>query len=282
MPEGPEIHLAADQLRKALAGSVAHDVQFAFDHLQHYEDVLRGRHVHDVTARGKAMLIHFEGDITIYSHNQLYGKWMIRDARDYPDTNRQLRLAIHSEHASALLYSASEIEVLHNGEVDSHPYLSKLGPDALNPEVTTADVVARLKDDRFRRRRFTSLLLDQSFVAGLGNYLRSEILFVAGIYPNMRPVDCSEAALERIATAILDLARQSYRTHGITNDLAQADSLRESGYAWRDYRFWVFNRDDRACFRCETPIIRETLGGRRCYYCPSCQPVTPDEHARDV
>jgi endonuclease VIII len=66
------------------------------------------------------MLIRFDNGYTIYSHIQLYGKWYIRN----PKTNRQLRLAIHNENKSALLYSASDIEVLRDEEVPGHPFVS--------------------------------------------------------------------------------------------------------------------------------------------------------------
>lgn len=271
MPEGPEIRTAADQIAEALAGRVASEVYFAFDHLKPYEEELAGEIVTAVAARGKAMLIHFANDMTIYSHNQLYGQWLVRPAYDYPETNRQLRLAIHNQEKSALLYSASEIEVLRNGELDEHPYLQRLGLDPLNPAVTAEQIVARLKDERFRRRSLGALLLDQGFLAGVGNYLRSEILFAARLPPTLRPLECSDEALERLATAALRLARQSYETRGVTNKLQLVERLRQEGVPRREYRFQVFNRADRPCYVCGAPITRETVGGRRFYFCPSCQ-----------
>ena len=271
MPEGPEIRLAADEIAAAIVGDVAKNVFFAFDQLKSYEEKLRGVQVTAVTSRAKAMLTQFANGYTIYSHNQLYGIWMVRDAHDYPETGRQLRLAIHTAKKSALLYSASDIEVWPTAELDEHPFLKKLGPDLLDTAVAPHQVAAQFSSDRFRRRRFTSLLLDQGFLAGLGNYLRSEILFVAGVHPNKRPMDCTEVQIEALANASLNLTRQSYHTRGITNDLAVATKLRDAGTHYRDYRFWVFNRQDRPCYQCGTPIIKDVMGGRRLYYCPVCQ-----------
>ncbi len=273
MPEGPEIRLAAEAVAKAIAGRVATELFFAFDRLKPYGALLTGEVVESVEARGKAMLIRFANNFNIYSHNQLYGRWIIRPVKDYPETNRQLRLAIHNSHRSALLYSASDIEVLGDDDLASHEFLSKLGPDLLNDEVSVEQVMDRFTDERFRRRRLTTLLLDQHFLAGPGNYLRSEILFVARVHPSLRPVDCSEAQIRRLAEAALELARRSYRTKGITNDLALAERLRHQGYTRSQYRFWVFNRAGQACFGCGMPIAEESLGGRRCYFCPSCQEI---------
>lgn len=273
MPEGPEIQRAADTIAKALVGKVARELYFAFEHLKQFEQELQGRRIEAIEARGKAILTRFENGLNIYSHNQLYGRWMVRKVYNYPKTNRQLRLAIHTDRHSALLYSASDIEVLYDYELESHPFLSKLGPDVLDERVTPADVVARLQSKRFRRRSLTTLLLDQAFMAGLGNYLRSEVLHVAGIAPQQRPADLTPEQLERLAEAILDLSRRSYRTKGVTNDPDRVARLRQNGQPRRNYRFYVFNREDRDCYRCGGLVVRESLGGRRLYYCRECQTV---------
>ena len=273
MPEGPEIRRAADEIAEAIVDGETREVFFAFDHLKPYEEKLSGSRVIAVETRGKAILIRFASGWNIYSHNQLYGKWLIRPAYDYPDTNRQLRLAIHNQEKSALLYSASDIEVLRDDELRSHPFLSRLGPDLLDESVTVEDVIDRCMHKRFYRRKFFSLLLDQQFLAGMGNYLRSEVLFVARLHPSLQPVDCSPRQIRRLAEAALNLTRQSYRTHGITNDLNIANRLRQQGVSWHEYRFWVFNRADEPCYICHTPIIKDEAGGRRLYFCPKCQQV---------
>jgi len=271
MPEGPEIRRAADEIGEALAGQVAREVFFAFEELKPYEATLSGAKVAAVESKGKAILIRFANGWNIYSHNQLYGKWLIRPAHTYPNTNRQLRLAIHNQDKSALLYSASDIEVLRDDELCSHPFLSKLGPDLLDESVTVEQVIDRFMHKNYYRRKFTSLLLDQQFLAGLGNYLRSEVMFVGRLHPSLKPVDCSPQQIRRLAEVVLKLARQSYHTHGITTDLELADRLRREGVPFADYRFWVFNRAEEPCYVCGTPIIKEESGGRRFYFCPSCQ-----------
>jgi len=266
MPEGPEIRLAADELASALVGRPALEVFFAFAHLKPYEAKLAGETVTAVEARGKAILTRFANGFNIYSHNQLYGRWLVRDAYDYPETNRQLRLAIHNRHKSALLYSASDIEVLRDDELAGHPFLNKLGPNLLDESVTAVDVVERLLSPRFRQRRLSGLLLDQAFLAGLGNYLRSEILFMAGVHPSLRPADCSPEQIQRLGEAALSLTRQSYQMQGITNDPALVERLRRQGYERSRYRFRVFNREGEPCFTCGAPVVKDIIGGRRLYF----------------
>jgi len=272
MPEGPEIRRAADSVAAAIAQQELTAVFFAFESLKPYESTLAKQMVTRVEPRGKAMLIRFDNGLNIYSHNQLYGKWMVRSAHNYPDTKRQLRLAIHTARKSALLYSASDISVLPNEDLGIHPFLSRIGPDVLDAAVTPNVVVRRLQDPTFQRRQLATLLLDQHFLCGLGNYLRSDILFDAGVYPTHRPADCAPDAIQRLGESAIALPRRSYDTGGITNDLERAMALKAAGQPRRAYRHHVFGRDGKPCYRCGTAIIKETFGGRRCYYCPACQP----------
>lgn len=271
MPEGPEIRQAADLVQKALQNEKMVEVFFAFSDLKPYEPLFEVATVLRVRTKGKAMLIDWDNGYTIYSHNQLYGKWYVTEAYAYPTTKRTLRLALHTEYKSALLYSASEITVFPTEEQHQHAFLAKAGPDILSEDVTEDQLFNRIQSKTFRNRKWASLLLDQQFVAGNGNYLRSEILFIAGVNPESRPVDCSEEQQMLVAKAMIQLTKQSYETGGITTDLAIADQVKAAGAKWEDYRHWVFNREQAPCHICQTPIKKMMIGGRRLYYCPSCQ-----------
>ncbi len=275
MPEGPEIRRAADKLHRAIGNQVATQIFFAFEHLKAFQDQLTGCRVQTIRPYGKAIVTYFDNGLGVYSHNQLYGQWITCKPDVVPDTNRQLRFAIHTDKTWALLYSASDIEILDQAEVPHHPYIAKLGPEVLDPDVGAEQIRARTCDPKFRRRQFASLLLDQSFLSGIGNYLRSEILFVAGIYPSLRPMDCSPSQIKAFAQAALAIPRQSYRHNGITNDLDQVAQLKAQGFRRRDYRHWVFSRDHKPCYQCGTAIEKIMIGGHRCYICPRCQPIAP-------
>ncbi len=273
MPEGPEIRIAADKIEKAICPYPATEVFFAFDHLKPFEADLTGCRITGVETRGKAMLTHFDNGLSVYSHNQLYGKWMIRKAHDLPDTNRQLRFAIHNAKKSALLYSASDIQILSEPEIEAHPFLSNLGPDVLSSKLEPEQLQASLQAKKHHRRRLATLYLDQHFLAGIGNYLRSEILFIARLHPQRRPIDCTGGQLLALAEASISTAYQSYKYKGITNDLDLANKLKAKGDRYRDYRYWVFGRDQKPCYICSTPIVKERVSNRRIYYCPQCQPI---------
>jgi endonuclease-8 len=271
MPEGPEIRREADRIAKVLEGHVARKVRFAFDDLRGWQRRLQGRTIRAVEPRGKALLTRFDGGVQIYSHNQLYGRWYVTRTGSTPATHRSLRLAVHTDAGTAWLYSASDIEVLRDAELDAHPYLAKLGPDVLDRDVRPEHVLARLQDDRFARRGLGGLLLDQGFLGGIGNYLRSEILFVAGIDPGRRPADLDDGERRALARAALGVSRRAYRTRGITTDATLARRLRDEGWPRRAYRHLVFGRDGEPCHRCGTDVERRTVAGRRLYACSTCQ-----------
>ncbi|GIS20929.1 MAG: hypothetical protein CM15mP120_28450 [Pseudomonadota bacterium] len=96
--------------------------------------------------------------------------------------------------------------------------MARLGPDALDESVHWRDILTLLLAPQFQRRTLAALYLDQGFVAGIGNYLRSEILFEARVNPFDRPCDLSRRQLGRLAQTTLDLTRQSLATAGITTN----------------------------------------------------------------
>ena len=273
MPEGPEIRRAADQLAAALVDQATTQVLFAFERLKKYQRRLTGATITAVQTRGKAMLIHFDNGWVIYSHNQLYGLWRICQAGEQPETNRQLRLAIHNCRQSALLYSASDIDVIKASAVAQQPFIAKLGPDLLSEKPSADVILARLNSNRFQKRQFASLLLDQSFVAGLGNYLRAEILYFAKLHPQRRPIDCSQTELKRLAKQILKITYRAYRTNGISNPPSLVKKLKALGHTHKEaYRFSVYGRADKNCYHCRNHVQRINAGGRHIYFCPGCQP----------
>ncbi|REJ85852.1 MAG: hypothetical protein DWQ36_15715 [Acidobacteria bacterium] len=168
MPEGPEIRRAADRVEKAVADRELVAVELHFEDLRASAAQLVGQQVTRVDTHGKAMLTHFSAGKVLYSHNQLYGRWRIAAPDADPKTNRRLRVALRTEHRSALLYSATDVDLLDSEELAVHPYLRGLGPDPLWAQTTVEEIADRFASRTFRRRRLAGLLLDQSCIAGQG------------------------------------------------------------------------------------------------------------------
>jgi endonuclease-8 len=272
MPEGPEIRIAADRIAGVLEGERMEKVVLAPSALRRYCTRLEGTKVTRVDTHGKAMLTRFDNGLTLYSHNQLYGRWYVCARGELPGTGRSLRVALHTASNSALLYSATDIEVLDVKGLGAHPFLRRLGPDILDPELTWQILAVRLDEPRFRGRALSSLYLDQSFVAGIGNYLRSEILYFARLDYRRRPASMSTSERQRLARQTLAVARRSYRTLGITNPPARVQARKAKGDTRRgEYRYAIFDREGQPCDACGVQVIRAEAGSRRIYYCPGCQ-----------
>jgi endonuclease-8 len=272
MPEGPEIRRAADRIAAVLAGQRVEEAWFGLTRLKRFGPELSGVGVDRIDTRGKALLVRFANGLSLYAHNQLYGVWRTCRRGQLPQTGRSLRVALHTAQHSALLYSASDIAVLTPEEELRHPFLARLGPDVLDPELTWRPLALRLDEPRFRRRALASLYLDQTFVAGIGNYLRSEILFAARLHPALRPLQLARRQRNELARATLAIARRAYETGGITLPARQVAQLKALGLKRREYRFAVFDRAGDPCLGCGQTIERHEAGSRRIYHCPGCQP----------
>ena len=272
MPEGPEIRRAADKIEAVLKDNTIQKVEFGLKPLKKYAKPLTGTKVLSLETRGKALLTHFDSGTTIYSQNQLYGVWRIVKRDKLPKTNRQLRLALHTDQHSALLYSASDISVWKTEKIEEHPFLSRIGPDILNPNLTWREVAERLQSKAFAGRALNSVYLDQAFLAGLGNYLRSEILFIAGIHPARKARELSKGEIGKLARTTLDISQRSYASQGVTLPDRQYKTLKKKGLSYGKARFFVFSRANQPCRVCKTKIQRSTANSRRIYTCATCQP----------
>lgn len=273
MPEGPEIRRAADRIAAVLVGQTLEEVWFDPPRLARYGPALTGRRVTAVDTRGKALLIRFDLGLSLYAHNQLYGVWYLRKRGRLPNTRRSLRVALHTRDDSALLYSATDIALLTPEQEREHPYLAHLGPDVLDSRLAWRDIARRVELPAFRNRALGSLYLDQRFLAGIGNYLRSEILFAAGLHPALKPREITPEQRARLARQTLIIARRAYRSGGVTVASERARVLKSQGLSYGAYRFAVFSRAGEPCPVCGSPIERANAAARRIYRCPVCQPA---------
>lgn len=262
MPEGPEIRRAADALAAAVVGAPLDSVSFEPAALKRYERRLRGHRIESISPRGKALLTRFDNGLTLYTHNQLYGVWRIAAAGTRPKTSRVLRVALETADRAILLYSATDVSIWPSARIEAHPFLQRIGPDVLDPAFDVAGAAARLALPRFGRRGLGALLLDQSFLAGLGNYLRAEILWQAALLPERRPIDLDGDEQARLSRALVELPASSYRTRAHRGAARLQDT---------PFRFKVYERAGLACARCGDRVLRETNAARPLYLCRGCQ-----------
>jgi formamidopyrimidine-DNA glycosylase len=146
---------------------------------------------------------------------------------------------------------------------DAEDELSKLGPEPLDSGFTSAEFYRRL---HARKRQLKALLLDQSFVAGIGNIYADEALHGA----EMHPLTLANS-VSRKQSDVLFGAIQSVLEEGIKRNGASIDWVYQGG-DFQNY-FAVYQQTGEACPRCGTSIERIVLGQRGTHFCPSCQPA---------
>ena len=183
-----------------------------------------------------------------------------------------MRVVLGNDTALAVLYSATQVALLTPAELARHPFLAKLGPDVLDATTTPAVIRARLAEPRRARSTLGALLLDQTFIAGIGNYLRSDILFAAGLPHARRAGSLTATERRRLAQAIHAVAQRSYATQGITNTAAHVRRLAAQGVKRGALRFRAYGRAGEACWDCGTRIRRVEANGRALFFCAECQP----------
>ncbi len=276
MPEGDTIFRAARTLHRALAGKVVIRFTSVFPALTRVaeDQPIVGRRIEQVTARGKHLLMTFSGGLTLRTHMRMNGSWHIYPAgARWRRPARDMRVLIATEDAEAVGFNVPVAEWLTDRQLATHRGLNALGPDPLAPGFDRDDAARRLRTRG--RDPIGDVLLDQRVVAGIGNVLKSEALFVAGICPFIPAGDLSDAQIARL----LDVARDLLRANVMTQEqtLSAAVGRRTTRSLDPEVKLWVYGRGGRPCRRCGTPIRAAKSGAdvRLTYWCPTCQPM-PD------
>lgn len=151
---------------------------------------------------------------------------------------------------------------------DADEALADLGPEPLGPGFTPESLRAGL---RARRRALKPLLLDQEFVAGLGNIYVDESLFLAGLHPLRRSDRIDAPAAARLHAAIQSVLREAILREGSSFDTFYRTPEGQPG-AYQN-QFQVYARDGQPCRRCGRTIKKLVVGQRGTHVCTRCQPA---------
>lgn len=270
MPEGDSTARAAARLGPVLTGRQLTQVD-GVPALRRRAGTLIGRRVQGVRTHGKHLLIDVDGDLTIHVWLGMSGRWVVRsadgrvesegEAFGTPAEDGAVRLRLKTEKGVALCYSAPTVEIERRRVIDQA--LRRLGPDVLADQFDLEEYVkrARLLPSS---TIVADLLLDQRVLAGVGNEYKSEILFLEGLHPERIIGDLDRAALEALAGRARKLMIPNARRRGP-----------RATTGIRGIRTWVYDRANKGCRRCHTPIESARIGERNArvtYWCPTCQP----------
>jgi endonuclease-8 len=254
--EGDSIHWLARRLEPVLAGRVPDRVSCPSvrTRASGWPGRLAGRAVQRVHARGKHLLLDFEGDLTVHSHLAMTGSWRVLDGGLWPRRARSAWLCLGVGTRDVVQFGGPTLRLVRTRTLHADARLRALGPDICAPSFDPAAVVARLRRDD-PRRGVADALLDQRHVAGIGNLWKVEGCWLAGVDPFRGLGDVADAEL----LAILGELRPR---------------MLDSATAGRQWRFkTIYGTADRPCPRCRDLIRvrRQGDANRPTWWCPSCQ-----------
>jgi formamidopyrimidine-DNA glycosylase len=304
MPEGPEVRKYADALHAALNGraivSFEARTREARKWLQENEPRILGRRVERVVSHGKHLIGYIEGNFFFHSHLMMWGRWQtvgptFRHGKSTPielrEKDRRERARIVVDGAAALLLSAPIFNVGEGDPYEKIEILATLGPDVLpyHRRFDRAAFLRRLLSTEHKGETIGSVLLNQHVVAGLGNYLRAEILFNCRLNPWLTIGELTQRDFSCLATTIPRQARDAYERGATANEKDRTRMATDPALVYqpgREYgtRHMVFRRTNLPCLRCGEKIrqLRQRTSQtqddkeertRIMYFCAKCQGV---------
>lgn len=267
MPEGDTLHTLALTLRPRLQGEPIERL-----YLRDRGDVeaARGHPIDAVEVVGKHLLVLVGHRFTLHVHLGLRGRWRLFDPQAaWQAAARTSTVALVVPRTVLAISQSAVHELRPYRDMRLEQQLRRLGPDVLATDFEVEAVVARARAAGHRDLAVTDLLLDQSVAAGIGNVYRSEVLFLAGVYPWTAVAALDDPTLHGLFARAQALMRANVGPGRRVTVEPHRGARRPPGAP----RLWVYGREHQPCLRCRTPIRRSIEGrqARPTWWCPACQ-----------
>ena len=296
MPELPEVETVASDLHVAVAGATIRDATISWDRTirhpqppERFVAEIADATIRKVGRRAKSVLVHLDDGRVMTVALRMSGNLLVVPEGTPPDPyvrvafeladGRELRYRDVRKFGRIGLWPGGGLRSVGAGRgarskrvaEDGRTYrigevFSGHGPEPLNSGFT----VARLRERLARRSaKLKTLLLDQSFIAGVGNIYADEALWWARLHP-LRPADTlDDEDVRRLHRAIRKVLRQGIANRGSSiSDYVSTDGQPGENAE----RLMAYRRTDEPCFRCGRAIRRIVVGQRSTHFCPRCQP----------
>ncbi len=273
MPEGDTIFRLAETLRPVLVG-------FPLEAARSHVEAIRERHlaghvVRAIETRGKNLLMHFEHGLTLHTHLRMTGAWQVYERGErWRLPLFRLRVALMTAAHEVACFNAPVVRLLRTDRVDADPDLASLGPDLLAEAFDGDEALRRLRT--IEDQTIGEALLDQRALAGIGNVLKSEVLFSCGVDPGTLVSTLDDHSLSAIIACarevmLTTVTKGRSRTFALPGRVTRVTLASSVG---RGEALWVYERAGKPCLRCHTTVVltRQGRDARVTYHCPRCQP----------
>jgi formamidopyrimidine-DNA glycosylase len=230
---------------------------------------LTGRTIQAVYRRAKYIVWQLDDHSRLLVHLRMTGRFQF--ARPHSRYGRHEHLAFRLDDGRQLRFHDTRKFGRFYLPADPEVRLARLGPEPLDATFSARRLEQRL---RGKRRMLKPLLLDQAFIAGLGNIYVDEALWDAGLHP-MRTADALRREdVRRLHRAIRKVLRRGLRNLGTTLGTGETTFYSIARRRGRNKdQLKVFRRTGDPCPRCRHPIERLIVGQRSTHICPRCQPL---------
>lgn len=269
MPELPEVETIARTLHPQLVGRtiLKADLRWprtlAVPSPRKFKQQIQGQTIRDVSRRAKFLTVQLS-NLYLLIHLRMSGDLFIKE-EDAPieEHDRLILLLKPPKRGKNQKLVFNDTRKFGRVWLTAHPeeVLGRLGPEPLEDGFTPRWLYESLQA---RHRRLKPLLLDQSFLAGLGNIYTDEALHMARLHPLAESDSVSEKQAEALWEAIRAVLGEGVRRNGASIDWVYR------GGEFQNY-FRVYDREGKPCPVCGTPIRRIVVGQRGTHFCPNCQ-----------
>lgn len=264
MPELPEVETIARTLHSELVGQAILEADLhwarslAFPSPKKFREQIKGQHILEISRRAKFLNFRLS-KFNLLVHLRMSGDLLIKESASALEKHDRLRLYLSN--AKVLVFSDTRkfgrVWLTDNPE----SLIGDLGPEPLSDEFTPQWLYHNL---HCRHRQLKPLLLDQTFLAGLGNIYTDEALHIARLHPLTASDSVKQKQAERLCKAIRTVLAEGIRRNGASIDWVYR------GGEFQNY-FRVYAREGKPCPACGTRIQRLVIGQRGTHICPKCQ-----------
>lgn len=272
MPELPEVETIINCLLPHVKGKQISQVAVREDSVTNFEDdgefaqLLQEQRIKNVRRRGKYIVFDLENCYLVV-HLRMTGALLYIRPEEEPTGEDYIALSLQFEDGGQLLLTSIRkfTQAYLVDDLQQAGSLTKLGPEPLADDFGVEKFKQLFNN---RQARIKSLLLNQKFIAGIGNIYADESLFLAGIRPLTRADSLGEDEMEELYLAIEQVLQEGIDHRGTTQDTFRDAEGKEGSH---QHHLRVYGREGENCLRCQTPIKRIKISGRSSYFCPQCQ-----------
>lgn len=272
MPELPEVETVKNDLAREITGRkvircAVFDGRVLKVSPAVFTGALKGKIFGRPARRAKAIVIPLAPDGYLVAQLGMTGRFFYRKFPLSGEESRDVKVTFELDNGCYLYYLDQRMfgRLIHARDLAEIPYLSAAGPEPLGDKFTVDYLAVALKS---RKGPVKNLLLNQGFVAGLGNIYACEILFAAGIHPEQPAGSLSVPDLEKLHRHIRRVLREAIARRGTTLRDYRDASGKKGGFL---EAIKVYGKKGRPCPGCGTSIVRIAQAGRSTFFCPACQ-----------